>query len=222
MPEPAPARMSSGPSPCMTASRCGRVEALEQRLDATLGCGVGHASEHRPGPGAFDVAPRRPCDSRGLVGEVLVMTHRPTIETAIAAGRRRSASRGAERLPSPPGRRARLVRADRRRRALGDDRPRRARRRAARPAAGARPGPPPPRRLARGRRHLPAHARRGQLRLGLVSDAAQAPGLVGLLHRRLGAGRPLPRPRPVDTRAAAHDRARRRSPTRSASRATTS
>ena len=46
-------------------------------------------------------------------------------------------------------------------------------------------------------------ARRDQLRLGLVPDAAQAPadGRVGLLHGRLGPRRPLPRARAVDERA---------------------
>ena len=40
-----------------------------------------------------------------------------------------------------------------------------------------------------------ARARRDQLRLGLVPDAAQAGGLLGLLHRRLGARGPLARAR---------------------------
>ena len=43
------------------------------------------------------------------------------------------------------------------------------------------------------RRGLPADPRRDQLRLGLVPDVAQAARLLGLLHRRLVAGRPLPR-----------------------------
>ena len=66
------------------------------------------------------------------------------------------------------------------------------------PRADARPGAPLPGGLARGRDRLPAHARRDQLRLRLVPDAAQAAGLLGLLHGRLGAGRPLPRARAVD------------------------
>ena len=42
LPEPAPARISSGPSPCTTASRCGFVEALQESLDAVVGGGLGH------------------------------------------------------------------------------------------------------------------------------------------------------------------------------------
>ena len=92
----------------------------------------------------------------------------------------------------------------------------------------ARPGAPLPRGLRRGRRHVPARARHHQLRLGLVPDAAQArrpddrPDRVGVLHRRLEPGRPLPRARAVDDRRPARDDARRRSPRSSARPPTTS
>ena len=66
-------------------------------------------------------------------------------------------------------------------------------RRRARAAARARPAAALPRRLARGGRQLPAHARRDQLRLRLVPHAAKAAGLLRLLHGGVGAGRPLPR-----------------------------
>ena len=59
------------------------------------------------------------------------------------------------------------------------------------------------------RRRLPPSPRRDQLRLGLVPDAAQAGGLLGLLHRRVVARRPLARRRGVDHRAAARDELRR-------------
>ena len=46
MPEPAPARISSGPSPCVDGVALGRVEALEQLVDPrVLGC-LGHRSIH--------------------------------------------------------------------------------------------------------------------------------------------------------------------------------
>jgi len=43
-----------------------------------------------------------------------------------------------------------------------------------------------------------------KLRLGLVPNAAQGAGLLGLLHDRLGPGRSLPRRGPVDQRAASY------------------
>ena len=42
LPEPAPARMSSGPSPWVTACALGLVEALQQGLDAVVGGGFRH------------------------------------------------------------------------------------------------------------------------------------------------------------------------------------
>ena len=64
---------------------------------------------------------------------------------------------------------------------------------------------------------LPPRARRDQLRLGLVPDAAQAPrggrhGGLRLLHRRVGPRDPLPRARGERTRSCARC-APRRSPT---------
>ena len=97
-------------------------------------------------------------------------------------------------------------------RAVGGDRPRPRRRDRARPAARARPRAPLPRGLARGRGDVHAHPRRDQLRLGLVPHAAQAAGVLGLLHGGVGAGGPLPLERAVVAGGTAGARRRARWP----------
>ncbi len=79
------------------------------------------------------------------------------------------------------------------------------------------PGPPPaldpeaplPGGKPGGGVRLPADPRRHQLRLGLVPHPAQASRLLGLLHRGLGAGRPLPIRGPLVTGRAAPAERRR-------------
>src|SRR3712207_7312775 len=49
LPEPAPARMSSGPSPCVTAARCGGVRP--PRSWSKRGAGGGNGGEQKGGRG---------------------------------------------------------------------------------------------------------------------------------------------------------------------------
>ena len=110
----------------------------------------------------------------------------------------------------PLRRRPGELRAHRLARPAGSGSTRSDRRGGARPAARAGPRAPLPRGLAGGRGHVPVVPRHDQLRLGVVPHPAQAPRRIRLLHRGVGAGRPVCSPRGVDTRRAGRPgRARR-------------
>ena len=162
LPEPAPARISSGPSPCVTASRWGSLRPPSRLVDRA-------ASARRH-------ASIRPLRGYGAGGRP-----RPSLAAAMRPLRRgpRDAARG-----SRPRRHAAVTH----RRST----------RSARVEPGAAARARPERHYLEGsrgrRRDVPARrsTRSTSARAG-SRRCASAPGCVGLLHRRLGARRPLPR-----------------------------